>query len=146
MTGGADGAGGAGGLDWRAVAEGALLALAVTLPPVILVRILHGDDPGGQESNLWFVPVLAVFAGFALGGHRAARKRPRTGLTHAATAAGVAFGGLALYSIARHLVTGEEVSVSYIIRLMLVGSITVSIGVLGGYVAVRRSERTGGAA
>lgn len=128
------------GLDKRVVLEGALLALAVTLPPVILVRILHGDDVDGQESNLWIVSVLAIFAGFALGGHRAARRRPATGLTHAAAAAGTAFAGLALYSLGRHLVTGDEVTVSFVIRLLLVGTITVSIGVLGGYVALRRAE------
>ena len=126
-------------LSKRVVGEGALLALAVTLPPVILVRILHGDDLDGQESNLWIVSVLAIFAGFALGGHRAARRRPREGLAHAAGAAGVAFAALALYALLRRVVTGDEVTVSLIIRLMLVGTITTSIGMLGGYVALRRT-------
>ena len=123
----------------RVVGEGALLALAVTLPPVILVRILHGDDLEGQESNLWIISVLAIFAGFALGGHRAAKRRPQDGLTHAAAAAATAFAGLAVYSLLRHLVTGDEVTVSLVIRLLLVGTITTSIGVLGGYVALRRT-------
>ncbi len=140
VSGGADGK-----LDWRAVGEGALLALVITLPPVILVRILHGDDPAGQESNLWIITVLAIFIGFAMGGYRAAKRRPRNGLSHAAAAAAVAFGGVALYSLIRHAVDGE-LSVSFVIRLLLVGSITVSVGVLGGYAAVRRAERTAGGA
>ena len=122
----------------RAVGEGALLALAVTLPPLILVNILHGDDLDGEESVLWIVAVLAMFAGFAWGGHRAARRQPREGLAHAAAAAGAASVGLAVYSLLRHLVT-EEVTVSLVIQLLLVGTINTSIGMLGGYVALRRT-------
>lgn len=128
------------GIDWRVALGGALLTLAVTLPPVILVRILKGNDLEGRESNLWIVSVFAVFAGFALGGHQAARARPRTALTHAAVAAGLAFGGLAVYTIVRHLVTGDDVSLAFLVRLVLVGQIAVSIGVLGGYVATRRAR------
>jgi predicted permease len=137
---------GAGSLDWRAAAQGALLTLAVTLPPVVLVRLLKGDDLQGKESNLWIVSVLAVFAGFALGGHLAARRRPRAALTHAAAAAGLAFGGLALYSLVRHVISGDDITVAFLIRLVLVGQITVSIGVLGGYVATRRRSASAGSA
>ncbi|MDP9389582.1 MAG: hypothetical protein M3Q48_17115, partial [Actinomycetota bacterium] len=65
-----------GRIDWRAVADGAVVAVAVTLPPAILVRLFKDSDLEGQESNLWVVPVLALLVGFALGGHRAARRRP----------------------------------------------------------------------
>jgi predicted permease len=126
-------------IDWRVAVQGALLALAVALPPAIVVRLLKGDDLTGKESNLWVVTVLAIFAGFALGGYTAARRRPRTGLEHAAAAAGLAFGGIALYSILRHLVTGEGLDVRFLVQLVLDGTITVSIGVVAGWVAVRRS-------
>jgi predicted permease len=127
-------------LDWRAVGAGALLTLAVALPPTLLVRVLKGDDLEGRESNLWVVPVLAIFAGFALGGHLAARRRPVRGLQHAAAAAGVAFLGAAAYSIVRHLVTGDGLSAKLLVSLVLLGTITISVGILGGYVAVRRSS------
>ena len=130
-----------GKIDWGTALQGALLTLAVTLPPVVLVRILKGDDLEGRESNLWIVTVLAVFLGFALGGHLAARKQPRTALLHAAAASGLAFAGLAIYSLIRHVISGEAISAAFIIRLVLVGQITVSLGVLGGYLAARRAAR-----
>jgi predicted permease len=127
-------------LDWGAVVSGALLTLAVALPPTLLVRVLKGDDLEGSESNLWVVAVLAIFAGFALGGHLAGRRNPRLGLAHAAAAGAVAFAGAAVYSIVRHLVTGDGVSAKLLVSLALLGTITVSIALLGGYVAVRRSS------
>ncbi|HEV7886612.1 MAG TPA: hypothetical protein VGO92_03570 [Acidimicrobiales bacterium] len=130
-------------LDWRAAASGAVLTLAVALPPALLVRILKSDDLEGRESNLWIVTVLAIFAGFALGGHLAARRRPRAALQHAAAASGLAFLGLAVYSVVRHAVAGDGVTPELVVQLLLVGTITVSIGILGGYVATRRSDGSG---
>ena len=135
------GPGDSGGLDWRVAAQGALLTLAVALPPALLVRILKGDDIEGNESNLWVVTVLAIFIGFALGGHLAARRRPRTALSHAAAAAGLAFAGLAAYSVVRRVVTGDGLSAAVAAQLLLVGTITISIGILGGYVATRRRPK-----
>ncbi len=128
------------GLDKRVVAEGALLALAITVPPLVLVRIVGGDEARGDESNVWVVAVLTVFIGYAMGGHRAAKKRPRNGLAHAAAAAGLAFAASAAFSLVRRAVTGEAITVSNVISLMLLGTITVSLGVLGGYVALRRAQ------
>jgi predicted permease len=133
------------GVDWRVALNGALVTLAVTLPPVILVRILKGDDLEGQESNLWIVGVLAIFIGFAVGGFFAARRRPDLGLMHAAAAAGLAFAGVALYAVIRRAASGERVAASLVIQLFVVGTITVSIGVLGGYVATRRAGSAGSA-
>jgi predicted permease len=125
-------------VDWRTAGAGALLALAVALPPALVVRILKGNDASGRESNLWVVTVLAIFAGFALGGNLAARRRPRMALEHAAAASALAFAGLAAYSVVRHLATGDGVGVKLLVQLVLLGTITVSIGVLGGYAATRR--------
>lgn len=130
------------GVDWRVALDGALLTLAVTLPPVILVRILKGNDLEGQESNLWVISVVAIFLGFALGGHRAARRRPSLGLSHAAASAALAFSVIAVYSLVRHAVSGDGVSFPLVVQLAVVGTITVSISILGGYVAVRRARPT----
>lgn len=125
-------------VDWRTAGAGALLTLAIALPPALAVRLLKGGDSAGKESNLWVVTVLAIFAGFALGGHLAGRRQPRMALEHAAASSALAFFGLAAYSVVRHLLTGDGLSVALLVQLVLLGTVTVSIGVLGGYVATRR--------
>jgi predicted permease len=126
-------------VDWAVALRGAALTLAVALPPALVVRVLKGGDLEGSESNLWIVTVIAIFLGFALGGHLAARQRPRSALANAAAASALAFAGLAAYSVIRHAISGE-LSVAVVVQLMLVGTITVSIGILGGYVATRRNS------
>lgn len=134
----------AGRVDWRAVADGAVLTVAVTLPPTIVVRLLKDSDLGGQESNLWFIPLLALLAGGAMGGHRAARRRPDAPLLHAAAAATAAFVVLATVAVARRLVAGDGLTVPLVVTLLLLLQITVSLGVIGGYRAMRRSALAGG--
>jgi hypothetical protein len=118
--------------------RGAVVALIVALPPVVVVRLLKGNDLEGRESNLWVVSVLAIFLGFGLCGFEAGRQRPQSALLHAAAAAALAFVGLVVYTVLRHVTTGDPITVAFAVRLLLVGQITVSIGILGGYVATRR--------
>lgn len=127
-----------GGLDWRAVADGAVLTVAITMPPTIVVRLLKDTDLGGQESNLWFVPLLALLLGCALGGHRAATRRLDAPLKHAAAAATAAFAVMGAVAIGRRLVTGDGITVPLVVTLLLLLQITVSLAVIGGYVAMRR--------
>lgn len=129
---------GSGRTDWRAVADGAVVAVMVTLPPTIVVRLFKDGDLEGQESYLWVVPVVALLAGFALGGHRAARRQPDAPLRHAATAAGAAFAVLATIALTRRLVAGDGLSTALVVTLLLLLQITVSLAVIGGYVAMRR--------
>jgi hypothetical protein len=126
-------------MDVRAVGQGALLTLAVALPPVWLVRILKGGDLAGSESNLWLVVPVALLAGFALGGHLAGRHRPERAMTHGAAAGAAAFALLVVVSVVRRLFAGDDVSLPYLVRLLLLGQITISLALLGGYVAQRRS-------
>ncbi|HEX2064921.1 MAG TPA: hypothetical protein VHE80_10930 [Acidimicrobiales bacterium] len=128
-------------IDWRAVGVGASLAVLVTVPPAVLARALRGDDLEGQESNLWVVPVLALFIGFGLGGHLAARRRPDAPLLHSAAAALAAFVALCGFVVLRRLATGEGLSAPLVVTLALLLQITVSLAVLGGYVAMRREAR-----
>jgi predicted permease len=125
-------------MDWRAVGTGAAVAVVVTVPPAVVARILKGDDLEGQESNLWVVPVVALFVGFALGGHLAARRRPDAPLLHSAAAAVGAFAALCVFVVVRRFVTGDGLSVPLVVTLALLLQITVSLAVLGGYVAMRR--------
>ena len=128
-------------LDWRAVGAGAALAVAVTFPPAVLVRLLQGDDLKGQESPWWVIPVLALFAGFTVGGHLAARRQPEAPLLHSAVAALVGFGALASFTVVRTLVSGSGLSAPLVLTLVLLLQIAVSLAVLGGYVAMRRGHR-----
>lgn len=128
---------GRGRIDWRAVADGAVITVMVTLGPTILVRLLKDSDLDGQESNLWFVPLVALLVGAAWGGHRAARRRPDTPLLHAALAAACAFGAMAAVRLARAAWTGD-VTVPLVVSMILLFQIAVSLAVVGGYVAMRR--------
>lgn len=128
-------------LDRRVVGRAALLAIAVTVPVAVLAGILGGDDADGQGPSLWPVAVLGLFAGFALAGNQAARRRPDAPLVHAAAAAGLAFGLLTAATVARRLLTGEGVSAPLIITLGLLLQITVSLAMLGAYVGMRHRAR-----
>ena len=125
-------------LDWRTVGRGALVAIAVTVPPAWVVRALKSDDLEGQESYLWVVPVLALFAGFAVAGHLAARRRPDAPLVHSAAAAVAAFTLLAAVTVVRRVAAGDGVSAPLLLTMALLLQITVSLAVLGGYAASRR--------
>lgn len=126
-----------GPVDWRAAADGAVVAVVVTLPPTIVVRLLKDGDLEGQESYLWMVPMAALLVGFALGGHRAARRRPDAPLLHAAAAAACAFAVLATVVVVRRLVGGDGLSVPLVVTLLLLLQILVSLAVIGGFVAMR---------
>lgn len=125
-------------VDWKAAADGAWLAVAITLPPTIVVRLFKDGDLEGQESYLWVVPVLALLVGFAVGGHRAATRRPDAPLLHAAASAACAFAALAALAVVRRFVDGDGLTVPLVVTLMLLLQITVSLAVIGGYVAMRR--------
>lgn len=131
-------------VDWRAAGEGAAWALGVALPPIWLVMLLKSGDLPGEESNLWLLTPVALLAGFAVGGFAAARRRRDTPLLHAAAAGAAAFGVVALAGLLRRLPEGgDDVSVSHLVRLVLLGQICVSTAVLGGYVAARRAGLAG---
>jgi predicted permease len=128
-------------VDRLVVGTGALSTLAVALPPVWLVSVLKSDDVPGEESNLWLLTPVALLAGFAIGGFVAARRRRDTPLLHAATAAAAAFAVVAVFALVRRIVGSDDVTVSYVVRLLLLAQICVSTALLGGWVAARRAAR-----
>lgn len=125
-------------VDPRTIGTAVLVTLAITLPPVWVVRIMKGDDLAGSESNLWFLGPLALLIGFSVGGHLAARRRPDTPLLHSVLTGLVAYGLIAVFTIIRRAITGGGVG---ILSLLLLGQIAVSVALLGGYVAMRRAGR-----
>ena len=134
-------AGDAGRLDWRTVGNAAGVAVAVTLPPTVAVRLLRGDTGDGEESPLWVVAVLALFAGFVIAGHVAGRRQPDAPLLHAAAAGSTAFAVLAAIAVVRRLLAGDGISAPLVITLGLLLQITVSLAVLGAYLGLRRRAR-----
>ncbi|MEO7837205.1 MAG: hypothetical protein ABIS21_06145 [Acidimicrobiales bacterium] len=131
-------------VDWRIVGRAALLAIAVTVPVSVMVRIARGDNESGARSSLWVIAVLALFAGFALAGNFAARRRPDAPLVHAAASAGVAFSGLVALTVARRLTAGEGISGALIITLGLLLQISVSVAMLGAYLGMRYRAKAAG--
>ena len=128
-------------LDWRAVTAGAAVTLVITAGPIAGLRLVVGDEAQGVERNLWVVAVIALFAAFAVGGQVAARRRPEAPLLHAATGAAVAFTVFTAYTLARRLLRGDGVSAPLLITLFFLFQINVSVAVLSGHVASRRSRR-----
>lgn len=128
-------------LDWAVVGRAALVAVGVTVPVSLVARILGGAGGDGDGSSLWVVAVLALFAGFALAGNFAARRRPEAPLLHAAAAAGAAFAGLAAITVVRRLAVGDGISAPLVLTLGLLFQITVSLAMLGAYLGIRHRSR-----
>ncbi len=123
------------------MAAGAAVTLVVAGIPIGALRILVGAEAEGAERNLWVVPVLALFAAFAIGGHRAARAQPTAPYVHAAASATAAFAAFFCFTVVRRLVTGEGLTTALLVTMGLLFQISVCLAVAGGYVAWRRSRR-----
>jgi predicted permease len=127
-------------LDTRVVAIGALVVLAIAVPPAVIIAALKSEDVVGRESNLWVVAALAILVGFAAGGVVAGRRRPETPYVHSAAAAIVAEILLLAYVLVRHAV--EHRTTNWV-SLALLFQIGVSISLLGGHFSLRRRAAGG---
>ena len=130
-----------GRIDWRAVADGAVITVCSTLFPTIAVRLFKDSDLDGQESNLWLVPLLALLVGSAWGGHRAAKRSLDAPLVHASLAAACAATVLAAVRIGRAMISGDGFDGALIVTFVLLVQISVSLAVIGGQIAVRSESR-----
>jgi hypothetical protein len=128
-------------LDRRSVVEGALLALAVAVPPIGLIVMLRGGELAGEESNAWLLVPVALLVGFALGGYRAGSTESGSPLTNAAAGGGLAFAAITLYSLIRRAVASDPITFEVVVRMVLLAQICTSTALLGGYVAYRRRAR-----
>ncbi len=127
-------------LDRRAVAVGAGTTLVVTALPIAAVRLAVGGEVTGAERNLWVVAVLALFAGFAIGGYVTARGRPDAPYLHAAAAAAVAFAVFMVFTVGRRLLTDDGPSAALFITLALLLQITMSVAMVSAYLTSRNSS------
>jgi predicted permease len=117
---------------------GAAVTLLIAAVPSAVARVVVGSQVEGGERNLWVVPVLALFVAFAVGGHTAAKSRPTSPYRQAAASAVVAFGAFLSFTLVRRLLSGDGLSFPLLVTLALLFQITVSLALLGGYVAWRQ--------
>ena len=127
-------------MDFRAAGVGAAITLVIAAVPIVVTRLVVGSHAEGAERNLWVVPVLALFVAFAVGGHSSAKSRPAAPFRQAATSAFMAFGAFLAFTLARRLLGGEGLSFPLVVTLVVLFQVTVSLALLGGYLAWRRSR------
>lgn len=120
---------GSGLVDPRAVAVGAVLALAVAVTSIVTAQVIDatvGIDPG---SNLVFLFYLVVVGGLVAGGRRAARRRPDAPLAHGALAALAAYAAIAVVSAVIRLATGRSPDA---VALVFNALMSATAGIVGG--------------
>jgi predicted permease len=131
-------------LEARTVAGAALVIIVVALPVLLALEAVKGDDLAGEESSLWLLGALAVVAAFLIGGGIAGARRPETAIGHAAAAAALAFVVLLVVAIVRRVVDGDGLPGSVAATFVLLAVVCLSMGVLGGYLAMRvRTHQAG---
>lgn len=124
-----------GGLDRRAVGAGALVALALLVPVVIVVSALDESSPA------WVFAVVALFAAFIGAGGVAARRAPDRPLVHAAAAALAAVAVIVALNLVLALLGEDGLSLATVVTLAIYGQIGVALAILGGWGSARRRGR-----
>ena len=105
---------------------------------------LRHHDRAFNQSNLWVAAVvIALVVAPGAGGYVAGTSRPRTAMTHGAWAAGLAFTATAVIAVIRAAVRGGVAWGGLVTSLVLFGVLFSSVGMIGGFIAFRRSVRSG---
>jgi uncharacterized membrane protein YhhN len=115
-------------LDARAVLAGAIVALVVAVPTVVITSVA---DPG-PRSNVVFIPLLVYLAGLVAGGWRAGRLRPDAPLSNGGVAAIAAYAVLAIVGSVIRVVSDRSLDV---VILAFNAFLAGSAGILGGLIA-----------
>jgi uncharacterized membrane protein len=127
-------------VDARAVARGALSALAVIVPVSVVVEVLKREIDDFDGSGWLFVPFLFVLAAYVAGGLVAGRSAGRAPLVHGALAALAGFGGWLAVRIVVPLVRGVEFGFG--LRAVFVNAMfALAFGMLGGACVTERPYR-----
>ncbi len=122
---------------WPAISRGAVVAAAITVPLAIVMEVLRRDREL-SGSSLGFLFLALILCGFAVGGYVTAKTIETTPLMHAALAALLAFVIIQGFGIVRRLATDESIAWAGIV---LNGLLAASFGMIGGWVAMLRSNR-----
>ena len=120
----------------RAVMAGAQLAMLVAAGAIVVAQAITSLTD--RDANLLLY--LVLLGGMVAGGRVAALRRPETPLTHGALAALSAYVVLIVVITVIRLALDREVADP--VSLVFNGLMAASAGIFGGYLAVRRSERT----
>jgi hypothetical protein len=120
-------------MDWAAIGRGAAAYLAITVPCGLLIALVHGRDPVGQESDLWVVAAVAVIVVAPLiGGAVAGAAQPRTPLSHGAAAVYLPAGAFLLLRIGAGLIEGS-LTAQQILSFLLFLMVFTGLGLAGGH-------------
>lgn len=126
-------------VELRAVVQGAFLALAVTVPTILVTKVVDATVGIRADSNALFWPYLLVLIGLVAGGRRAARRHPEAAMTHGALGAGAAYLVMGVVIVILRLAQGDAVNLAGVVVQAM---IALSAGTLGGMLSLRRG--TGG--
>ena len=121
------------GLDAAAVRRGAVGAIVVFGPLVIVLRALSGGD---EDSHAWIVLLLIFPFAFMFAGWLAAYDRPANPLKQGAAAGAVGFAAVFLAILPFRLMSGGVSLPSVFFALILV-EIAAVFGLLGGLLATK---------
>lgn len=115
-------------LDGRAVVAGAVVALVVAVPTIVISSLADVDP----RSNAVFIPFLVYLAGLVAGGWRAGRLRPEAPLSNGCVAAIAAYAVLAVVVSVIRVASDRSLDV---VSLAFNGFLAGSAGILGGLIA-----------
>ncbi len=120
-------------LNLRAVARGAVGAVALFAPVALVLRALSGSD---KDSSAW-VPLVFVFLfAFMFGGWLAAYDRPATPLVHGAAAGAAGFAAVFVIFLVMKAVDGTA-TIGAVIAGVVFLELAAGLGLLGGLLASR---------
>ncbi len=123
-------------VDRRAVVAGAQLAILVAGAAIVVYQIVEWLT----DSDVNLLLYLVVLGAWVAGGRAAGRHQPESPLTHGALAALLAYVVLIALLTIVDVARGNEVAdVVYVVFHALMAA---SMGIVGGYLAVRRSGRS----
>lgn len=121
------------GLDWRAVATGTVITLAIVLPVVFIVRALTtGDEPSPVEV---LVPMALLF-GFSAGGFGAARRAGRLPYGHAIAACLAAWAVSIVLTVIR-----AGITLAQALTLVTIVMVTLAVSIGGAHLALRKAQQ-----
>ncbi len=125
-------------LERRSLLAGALVTIALAVPPAVIGLVLSDDD--GLEGSAW-VPVLFfwIILAFLAGGYLAAARQPYAPQAHGGVAVLLAYAVVQGIGVVRHVASGDGVP---FLSIVFNGLLATSIGMIGGMIANWRRLRT----
>jgi putative membrane protein (TIGR04086 family) len=122
-------------IDWKAVAAGAVVSIAVGVLASVVAAIINLS----KDSNGWFVFFWVDVIGAAIGGYIAGRRRLDTPLLHGAIVGACAYVVIAVFATTITLVSGHArpaiAQVIFAVLWLALG------GTIGGWIASWRAQR-----